>query len=128
MVRADAVARIGLFDEQFFMYSEEVDLCYRLRQAGYTSYYLRDVAATHIWGGSARQIPHESFLRLYRSRVQFFRKHYGLVATWLLKAVLLLSSLVRVTIGPLMFVLCRETGFAQIARHYLSLMRALWAF
>ncbi|HWQ12427.1 MAG TPA: glycosyltransferase family 2 protein [Roseiflexaceae bacterium] len=128
MVRRDVVDRIGLFDEQFFMYSEEVDLCYRLRRAGYRSYYLHEVSATHIWGGSARQIPHESFLRLYRSRVQFFRKHHGWVAVWALKAVLLLSSLVRVLLGPLMFVVRRESSFAQIARNYLSLLRALWAF
>jgi GT2 family glycosyltransferase len=128
MVRGEAVKRTGLFDPQFFMYSEEVDLCYRLRRAGYQNYYLHDVSATHIWGGSSRQVAHESFLRLYRSRVQFFRKHYGLAATWAYKGVLLLSSLVRVASGPPLYALRRNADLLRISRNYMSLMRAVWAF
>ncbi len=128
LVRREVVARIGLFDERFFMYSEEVDLCYRLREHGYQNYYLPTVSATHLWGGSSRRMRRESFLRLYESRVKFFRKHYGFVRTRLFKSVLLLSSLMRIVIGSALFAVRRNAAIHETVHNYLALMRIVWVF
>lgn len=125
LLRREVVAQVGLFDEQFFMYSEEVDLCYRIGRAGWSCYYLPDVSATHIWGGSSRRVPAASFLRLFTSRVQFFRKHYGPQATLAYKAVLLLAASSRALGGPLLFALRRDPAVLSLARNYLALLRAL---
>jgi GT2 family glycosyltransferase len=128
LLRGAAIEQLGLFDEQFFMYSEEVDLCYRLRQAGWKSYFLPTAEATHIWGGSARKVAGESCLRLFHSRVQFFRKHYGALAASAYKGLLLLSGGLRVLASPLIFALRRDRGALRVFSNYLALLRALPSF
>jgi GT2 family glycosyltransferase len=128
ILRRSAIEETGLFDEQFFMYSEEVDLCYRLRKAGWKNYFIPDVEATHLWGGSSQRVPATTFLRLFRSRVQFFRKHYGEGATLLYKAVLLLAGALRVIGAPIVFALRRDTRVAHAYVNYLALMRSVGEF
>jgi hypothetical protein len=125
ILRRELIDRIGLFDEQFFMYSEEVDLCYRIQQAGSAIYFLPAVEATHIWGGSSRLVPQATFLRLFRSRVQFFRKHYGAGVTMRYKAVLVLAALLRVLGAPLLFALRRNPAVLRMYFNYLALLRAV---
>lgn len=122
MVRSDAVRRIGLFDEQFFMYSEEIDLCYRIREEGLKNYYLPQFSATHLWGGSSRRVRRDSFLRLYQSRVKFFRKHYGEKVAEKYKTVLLFSAFLRVSLGVTLLLLRRTNDIREAIRDYGSLM------
>jgi len=128
ILRREAIEETGLFDEQFFMYSEEVDLCMRLKRAGWKIYFVANAEATHIWGGSARRIQTESFLRLYKSRVLFFRKHYGRFTTLLYKLVLLLGSLLRIMVGPIFFIARRDEEVIRKSRNYWLLLRFVWAF
>ena len=128
LLRRTVIDHIGLFDEQFFMYTEEVDLCYRLHQAGWKSYFLPDVEATHLWGGSAQRVPHQTFLRLFRSRVQFFRKHYGAHVTAQYKAVLTLAGLMRVIGAPVLFALRRDGATMQRYLQYLALLQQVGRF
>jgi GT2 family glycosyltransferase len=128
LVRREVVEHTGLFDEQFFMYSEEVDLCYRIQGAGWRNYFLPDVQATHIWGGSSRRVPTATFLRLFRSRVQFFRKHYGPRATACYKAVLALAAVMRVVGGPAIFTLRRDPALIRLSLNYLALLRQVTRF
>jgi len=128
MVRSDVVRRIGLFDEQFFMYSEEIDLCYRIQKEGLKNYYLPRFSAIHLWGGSSRRIRRESFLRLYQSRVKFFRKHYGEEIVQRYKMVLFFSAFVRISLGTILFLFRRKDDMREIVRDYGSLMCLIRAF
>jgi GT2 family glycosyltransferase len=88
MVRAEALAAAGPFDPRFFLYFEEVDLCLRIRQKGYSIWYWPDIVVIHLGGESSRQIrslelsPTGAQLVLWslRSKFLFYRKHYGLRA------------------------------------------------
>lgn len=100
IIRREAVEQIGYLDERFFMYSEEVDWCYRLRQAGWRVYFVPDAEATHLWGGTSRVLPVQTLVQLYRSRLLFFRKHYGLTTAMAYKGVLALACLVRLAAMP----------------------------
>ncbi len=122
MVRSDVVRRIGLFDEQFFMYSEEIDLCYRIQKEGLKNYYIPQFSAIHLWGGSSRRIRRESFLRLYQSRVKFFRKHYGEEVVKRYKTVLHFSAFMRISLGMILFFLQRRDDMREIVRDYGSLL------
>lgn len=78
LLRVAAVAEVGYFDSRFFLYLEEVDLCYRLSLAGYGVYYLPTARAVHL--GAAGQDPQRRRLKLYylrRNSVLFVRKHGG---------------------------------------------------
>jgi N-acetylglucosaminyl-diphospho-decaprenol L-rhamnosyltransferase len=78
LMRRSALEEVGAFDERFFMYSEEMDLCYRLRQAGYEVWFVPEAEVVHHEGASSRQ---DLFLRnvnFHESRYRFFRKHHGI--------------------------------------------------
>jgi GT2 family glycosyltransferase len=74
LVRREAVDAVGLFDEDFFMFSEETDWCYRFRAAGWKVYFCPDAEIVHVGGAS-----HGG--RLYtenlRSHLRFLAKHRG---------------------------------------------------
>ncbi|HTS32131.1 MAG TPA: glycosyltransferase family 2 protein [Bryobacteraceae bacterium] len=94
ILRADALQRVGYFDEQFFLYYEEVDLCRRFRAAGYEVSYWPEIVVTHWGGESSKTMEHLSMsqtgaqLALWRMRAEFlyYRKHHGAKA-WLAKQV-----------------------------------------
>ena len=77
LVRREAVAQVGLLDERFFMYCEEVDWCWRIKGAGWRIYCLPRAEVVHLGGRSAQQFREEMFVALWRSRYQLFAKHYG---------------------------------------------------
>ena len=76
MVRAEAIAQVGLMDEQFFMYGEDLDWAYRIRQAGWKVYYNPQVTVLHIKRASTRQNPRAQ-IEFYRAMEIFYRKHYA---------------------------------------------------
>ncbi len=86
---------IGLFDENYFMYTEEIDLCYRARQSGKKLFWVPETSIVHYGGQSTRQAAAEMFLQLYKSKLQFFRKHYGVTAGWLYKLILFFTAVPR---------------------------------
>ncbi len=77
MLRRQALDQVGWLDESYFMYTEEVDLCYRLNQAGWELWYEPAAVVTHFGGASAKQIRQEMVIQLYRSKIHFFRKFGG---------------------------------------------------
>ncbi|MBC7227209.1 MAG: glycosyltransferase family 2 protein [Thermoflexales bacterium] len=77
LLRRSVIEAVGPLDEEFWMYSEDADLCYRIHRAGWKVYYLPDVEIVHLGGASSRQCRPESVAHLYGSKVRFFRKHYG---------------------------------------------------
>jgi GT2 family glycosyltransferase len=77
LFRADVLAAVGGFDEQFFYHFEEVDLCYRVREAGYTVRYLPDAVITHLGGQSVGRAPTRFYLEQWRNRYRYFYKRGG---------------------------------------------------
>lgn len=128
LVRRSAIEQIGLFDESYFMYSEETDLCYRMQQAGWKTRYVPSAKSVHVWGGSSNQVGKETLVRLYQSRVLFFRKHYGAVAAALYKLILRLNSLLRSIAGSVGFLFLRKDEMLEKTRSYWHLFRMVRAF
>jgi GT2 family glycosyltransferase len=127
LVRADAVRPMGLFDEDYFVYSEEIDLCDRLGQAGWELHWLPEAEVTHAVGRSTSQVADQMFLELYRNKIKFFRKRRSALAGALYKFILLQASLVRFALGQLARALpfSRRQAWANIARQYGLLLAAL---
>jgi GT2 family glycosyltransferase len=101
MVRREALNQVGLLDEDYFIYSEEVDLCYRIQKAGWRLYWVPGAEVVHYGGQSTRQAATEMFLHLYRSKIIYFRKNYGWPAVGVYKTILLFASLARLLLTPL---------------------------
>ncbi len=128
LARADVIKMVGLMDEAFFMYSEEVDWCYRFKEAGWKVYFCPDVEAVHLWGGSSKVIKTQSLIRLYKARVQFFRKHYGSVTAFLYKLILIFNSLVRVGPGALYYLTRGNPESRQKHQSFVQLLKAIPGF
>lgn len=77
LLRREALDQVGLLDEDYFMYTEEVDLCYRLAQAGWQLWWVPRAEVIHHQAQSSRQAAERMYLQLYRSKVQFYRKFGG---------------------------------------------------
>lgn len=101
ILRREALARAGLFDPAFFLYFEEVDLCRRVKAAGFRVMYWPDVVVTHLGGESSRTLDEHVFsdgeaqvvLWRMRSTLLYFRKHHGWqvwLARWLEQGLLAL--------------------------------------
>ena len=76
-IRKTAFDMIGGFDASFFMYSEEVDLAYRMQMAGWRVRFTPVAEVTHVGGASTAAYRAEMMTRLYNSMTHFYRKHYG---------------------------------------------------
>ncbi len=85
ILRPSMLAKVGLFDPDFFLYYEEVDLCLRFRRAGIPVWYWPDIVVVHVGGESSRQLKSLEFspraaqvvLWRMRSTLLYYRKHHG---------------------------------------------------
>jgi len=132
IIRPEALRKVGLFDPDFFLYSEEVDLCKRIQNAGYKVMYWPDIVVIHIGGESSRQIKtlqmSSAGAQLIRWRMRstllYYRKHHGAKA-WLAKmlelTLLRLTSLRNsISSDP------RRKERARVSRNMVRLMQQAW--
>ncbi|HEY3594838.1 MAG TPA: glycosyltransferase family 2 protein, partial [Polyangiaceae bacterium] len=82
VVRREVIERVGLLDEQFFMYYEDIDYCLRVRAGGFTIRYCPEARVVHLLGGSTeftskKGLEKRAARYMYEARARFFAKHYG---------------------------------------------------
>jgi len=77
LLRRAALDDVGLFDEGFFLYSEEVDLQFRLRQGGWEVHYFPDATVVHHESQFSAGIPERRINEMWRSRHRYWRKHHS---------------------------------------------------
>ena len=78
MVRREVLDQVGLLDEDYFLFLEETDWCYRMKRAGWKIYHVPQAEVVHFQGKSAEQDKKRSKVEYYRSRYHFFRKNRGI--------------------------------------------------
>ena len=83
MLRSEAVRDVGLLDEGFVMYCEEVDWAWRLRRAGWHARCVPTAHVVHLGGQSSGQIRPQSVLHLWTSRLRLFDRYYSPARRWL---------------------------------------------
>lgn len=76
LLRQETIAQVGGLDEEFFMYGEDLDWCYRIKEAGWEIYYYPKTSIIHLKGGSARRRPFKIVYEFHRAMILFHRKHY----------------------------------------------------
>lgn len=104
LVRREVLDSVGLLDDRFFLYCEDVDWCYRMRQAGWERWYVPTAVVTHRVGGSSDQRMVGALVQFHSSMIHFYRKHYGTGTLALVRPVAVTAILLRgaVTIGSLL--------------------------
>lgn len=87
LVRAEAIQQVGLLDETFFMYGEDLDWAYRMKRAGWKIYYNADVTVLH-YKRAASKHSLKAQVEFYRAMLVWFRKHYAAETPFWLSALL----------------------------------------
>jgi len=98
LLRREALAEVGGFDESFWLYGEEADLCRRLKRRGWEVVLVPGAAATHV-GGASSGGSTERLRHFYRGQKRFLRKHGGFGAWPLARLALLIGSGLRGRFG-----------------------------
>jgi len=142
LMRKEVYEKVGGFDEQFFMYGEDLDLCYRIQKAGYKVFYVHSAQIIHYQGESTKRSSIDETRVFYNAMTLFVKKHFSssfVVEVILRTAIVVRSilaflgkrklSILAVTIDFILFNLClfaaeriyinysRWTGFEPY--HYL---------
>lgn len=112
MVRREVIDQVGGLDEGFFIYGEELDWCYRMREAGWRVCFTPDAEVIHLGGQAMNRAPDRRVVLLYSGQLRFYRKHYpawrylglrGVVASIAAVRLLMLTGLlvaVRLGVQP----------------------------
>jgi GT2 family glycosyltransferase len=95
LLRREAFEQVNGFDERFFLYAEDIDLCLRLRQAGWSLRYEADAIVEHDRGASSATTPVATALHYRHSQLAFYRKHRGVLATQSLRLYLAFHFVIR---------------------------------
>ena len=122
LVRREAIEQIGMMDEQFFMYGEETDWCYRFKQAGWKMMFTPDAEIIHLGGQSTAQKSADMTVRLRLSILRFIRKHHGWLAYEIARFLTVLFFAVRVPFWTFLRLFARERRKQSVTkmRAYLS--------
>jgi len=126
LLRRELLDEIGDLDEQYFMYFEETDFCFRARQSGYEVHFAPVASFVHFGGGSTRLAKTRNFLEFRRSSLRYFRKHKGWVAALVARLLLALFLAVRLPYWGLNGLRVGEAG--RLARGRVRLYLAGLAF
>lgn len=97
MMRKDVFQKLNGFDESFFMYFEDADLCRRIRDTSFSVMYLNMTSVTHLLGQSTKDGTSAKNLDYRRSQIYYYRKHRSAVALLLLSLYLALRPFIQRT-------------------------------
>lgn len=99
-LRRRAIEQVGFFDEDYFMYCEDIDYCYRLNRAGWKVYYCPDTVILHFKGESTPRKTIHSSWNFSHSLYLFYKKHFRYKYGSIMSVIVLLGVLLRI---PLLY-------------------------
>ena len=88
LMRKEALDKVGLLDETFFMYGEDIDLSYRLILGGYKNYYFPETRIIHYKGESTKKGSLNYVFMFYKAMIIFAQKHFSTKNAWLFSALI----------------------------------------
>jgi GT2 family glycosyltransferase len=103
LLRRATLDQVGLLDERFFIYGDEADLQYRIKQAGWKVYYLPSVTTIHYGGRSMNRWRRRRLV--YRGKMLFYRKNYGPYKTSMLRLMLGVLSLAKLIVWAVAYMI-----------------------
>ena len=95
MIRRSVIDKIGLLDEDYFMYGEDLDWCWEAKQAGYKVVYYPKAEITHYKYGSSQLIPFKTIRMAHDAMKIFYQKHYAEQYNWLFNQIVYLGISLR---------------------------------
>ncbi|OON97817.1 MAG: glycosyl transferase family 2 [Epulopiscium sp. Nele67-Bin005] len=94
----EVLDKVGFLDEQFFMYGEDIDLCFRIKEAGYRIVYYPKVETVHFKGGSSKKQKNIMIYHFHNAMWLFYKKHYKNRESFLITQMVKLGISLRYTL------------------------------
>lgn len=107
LVDRDVFGKVGMFSEDYFMYSEDLDLCYKTKQAGLLNYFVGDTTIIHFAGKSSPS-KWQTVMKL-KSELRFCAKHYGETYCWLFQRCLIMNASLRLLVISFVSIFARNS-------------------
>lgn len=125
MIRRDVLDKVGLLDEQYFIYGDEADLQYRIEKAGWKVNYLPNVTTIHFGGRSMDRWKRRKMV--YRGKMLFFKKNYGQLRSVIFRIMLGILSLIKLLVWGLAYIFpsFRERSRRELNSN-LDVVRLCW--
>lgn len=103
VVRREVIDQVGPMDDTFFIYSEDVDWCKRIADAGWDIVFYPEAEAIHYGGGSSSNAPIRFLIEQKRALLKYWKKHHGLSSQILIRVILTVHHLIRAIFGAVKF-------------------------
>ena len=95
MVRKSVIDKVGMLDEEFFMYGEDLDWCWRIKRSGHKIIYYPAAEITHVKYGASKNIPYRTIRWAHKGMKIFYRKHYAPQYNWVFNQLVYLGISLR---------------------------------
>lgn len=95
MVRKEVIEQVGLMDENFIMYGDDLDWCFRIKKAGWKVYYVPLAQIIHYGGRSSQKLPYKGILWFYKAAFIFYKKHYAKQNNFIINYIVYLGIFVK---------------------------------
>jgi len=121
IVRKEAMADVGVFDEDYFIFLEETDWCFRMYKRGWKVYHVPDAEVFHLSGHSKKKIPWESQIEYYKSLYKFFKKNRtpaSYLTLRVLKPCKIFINLILNILGNLITLFQKERSRKRLQKYY----------
>lgn len=105
LIRREAIEQVGLMDESFFVYAEETDLCYRLKENGWKVMFTPVGQIIHLGGQSTAKIPVSMIIHLRLNILRFIKKHHRWPSHTIARFLVALFFTIRLPVWGMMFIL-----------------------
>jgi len=105
MVRREALNQVGLLDENFFFYGEDIDWCRRFNDAGWEVMFYPGAETIHFGGASSSNAPIRFYLEMQKADLQYWRKHHGRIGKITYAMIILLRHLLRLLFDSFKYML-----------------------
>ncbi|TVX89397.1 glycosyltransferase family 2 protein [Paenibacillus agilis] len=99
MVRREAIEQVGMLDEDYFMYGEDVDWCYRIQQAGWVNYYHAATSILHLKRASSRNKPYKITYEFHRAIYLLHKKNFAKYYPWWVNAFMYTGIVVKTAVA-----------------------------
>lgn len=113
LVRREAIEQVGMMDEDYFMYAEETDWCWRYKKAGWQNLFFPDAQIIHLGGQSSKQVRIEMTIQLRRAVLQFIKKNHGVLYVCTCRFLVLLFFMLRIPYWLVVSVVSKERQRAK---------------
>ncbi|MGA9349047.1 MAG: glycosyltransferase family 2 protein [Anaerolineae bacterium] len=125
LARREAIEQVGLLDEGFFMYSEELDWCRRAKERGWKVVYLPTAKVIHYGGQSSEQVKSFQHVQFQRSKIRYFLKHHGLWQAEVLRLFILTTYLYQLIVEALKWLVGHKRSLRAVrVKSYWQVLRS----